>query len=112
MATELAACPYQSESSSHIHVPKFNIVPLIVPIGLAFGVDPLHLGVVFLANLELGYLTPPVGMNLFLASLRFKRPLLEIWRTVLRFLVIFLVWVLVIIFVPSITVGIADLINS
>ncbi|MFQ5769424.1 MAG: TRAP transporter large permease subunit, partial [bacterium] len=55
------------------------VVPLIVPIGSAFGIDPVHLGVIFLANLELGYLTPPVGMNLFLSSLRFKRPLIEIW---------------------------------
>ncbi|MBW2369164.1 MAG: TRAP transporter large permease subunit [Deltaproteobacteria bacterium] len=87
------------------------IVPLIVPIGLAFGVDPLHLGVVFLANLELGYLTPPVGMNLFLASLRFRQPLLKIWRSALPFLVIFSVWVLVIIFVPGLSVGIEALIS-
>lgn len=58
------------------------IVPLILPIGLAFGVDPVHLGIIFLANLELGYLTPPVGMNLFLASYRFDRPLGQILRAV------------------------------
>ena len=50
------------------------IVPLIVPIGAAFDVDPVHLGIIFIANLELGYLTPPVGLNLFLASYRFKKP--------------------------------------
>jgi len=84
------------------------MVPLIVPIGAAFGVDPAHLGVIFLANLELGYLTPPVGMNLFLSSLRFRRPLLEIWRMVAPFLVIFLVWVLLITYVPALTTGVAS----
>lgn len=87
------------------------MVPLIVPIGTAFGVDLAHLGVIFLANLELGYLTPPVGMNLFLSSLRFKRPLLEIWRTVLPFLIIFTVWVLLITYVPALTVGVAQVLG-
>ena len=54
------------------------VVPLIVPLGAAFGIHPVHLGIIFVANLELGYLTPPVGMNLFLASYRFKKPLLEV----------------------------------
>ena len=85
------------------------VVPLIVPIGLAFGVDPGHLGVIFLANLELGYLTPPVGMNLFLSSLRFKRPLLEIWRAVIPFLAIFALWVLLITYIPTLSVGVAKL---
>ncbi len=58
------------------------VVPLILPIALAFGVSPIHLGIVFLANLELGYLTPPVGMNLFLAAYRFNRPIVEIIRAV------------------------------
>ena len=54
--------------------------PLIVPLGAAFGVHPVHLGIIFIANLELGFLTPPVGLNLFLASYRFKRPVLEVRR--------------------------------
>lgn len=86
------------------------VVPLIVPLGLAFGIDPVHLGVIFLANLELGYLTPPVGMNLFLSSLRFKKSLLEIWRTVIPFLVIFIIWVLLITYIPFISSGISSLI--
>ena len=49
------------------------VVPLIVPLGLAFGMDPVHLGIIFIANLELGYLTPPVGLNLFLSSYRFQQ---------------------------------------
>ncbi|MFQ5604213.1 MAG: TRAP transporter large permease subunit [bacterium] len=85
------------------------MVPLIVPIGLSFGIDPVHLGVIFLANLELGYLTPPVGMNLFLSSLRFKQPLIEIWRTVIPFLAIFAIWVLSITYLPFLSVGLANI---
>jgi len=81
------------------------IVPLIVPMGAAFGIHPLHLGIIFLANLELGYLTPPVGMNLFLSSLRFRRGLVEIWKTVIPFLLLFLLWVLFITYVPPLTLG-------
>jgi C4-dicarboxylate transporter, DctM subunit len=82
------------------------VVPLMVPVALSFGIDPVHLGIVFLANLELGYLTPPVGMNLFLSSLRFKKPLYEIWKTVWPFLVVFIVWVLIITYIPFISIGI------
>jgi C4-dicarboxylate transporter DctM subunit len=63
------------------------IVPMMVPIGLAFGIDPVHLGIVFMANLQLGYLTPPVGMNLFLAAYRFDKPLPEIYRAVIPMLI-------------------------
>jgi len=79
------------------------VVPLIVPIGLAFGINPMHLGILFLANLELGFLTPPVGMNLFLASFRFKRPLTAIYRMALPFLGILAFGVLLIAYVPSMT---------
>jgi tripartite ATP-independent transporter DctM subunit len=56
------------------------LVPLLVPLGSAFGIDPLHLAIVFLVNLELGYLTPPVGMNLFFTAYRFGKPLPEVFR--------------------------------
>jgi len=79
------------------------VVPLIVPIATAFGVDPVHLGILFLANLELGYLTPPVGMNLFLASYRFDKPLTAVYRMGFPFLLVLLVGVLVITYVPSLT---------
>lgn len=59
------------------------LVPLIVPLGLAFGVDPIHLGIIFLVNMELGYLTPPVGMNLFFTAYRFDKPLPEVFRAAL-----------------------------
>jgi len=79
------------------------VVPLIVPIGLAFGIDPVHLGIIFLANLELGYLTPPVGMNLFLSSYRFGKPMPEVIRATLPMLGVLGIGVLLITYVPVLT---------
>jgi tripartite ATP-independent transporter DctM subunit len=79
------------------------VVPLIVPIGAAFGIDPVHLGIIFLANLELGYLTPPVGMNLFLSSYRFRKPMPEVCRSVVPMLWVRLVGVLLITYIPVLT---------
>ncbi|MFH1462770.1 MAG: TRAP transporter large permease subunit [Pseudomonadota bacterium] len=79
------------------------VVPLIIPIGATFGIDPLHLGILFLANLELGYLTPPVGMNLFLASFRFDKPLTAVYRMALPFLLVLIVGVLLVAYVPPLT---------
>ena len=76
------------------------LAPLVVPIGLAFGVHPVHLGIVFLANMELGYLTPPVGMNLFFASYRFGRPIVEVFRAVAPVFLALCAGVLVITYVP------------
>lgn len=76
------------------------IVPLLLPLAAQYGVDPLHLGVIFLANLELGYLTPPVGLNLFIASLRFERSMWEVSRAVLPFLAVLLATVLLITWLP------------
>ena len=76
------------------------VAPLIVPIGLAFGVDPIHLGVIFLANLELGYLTPPVGVNLFYASSRFGKSIGEVCRSVLPLLPVLALGVALITCVP------------
>ncbi len=81
------------------------IVPLIAPLGNHFGVDPIHLGIIFLANLELGFLTPPVGMNLFLSSYRFKRSLPDIYRTVMPFLCVLILAVLLITYVPALTMA-------
>lgn len=86
------------------------IVPMMVPIGLAFGIDPVHLGIVFMANLQLGYLTPPVGMNLFLAAYRFDKPLPEIYRAVIPMLIVLLVSVLLITYIPALTTFLPDLI--
>jgi C4-dicarboxylate transporter, DctM subunit len=79
------------------------VVPLIIPLGVAYGINPVHLGIIFLANLELGYLTPPVGMNLFLASYSFNKPLGAIYRAVVPFLLVELGAVLVITYVPWLT---------
>jgi C4-dicarboxylate transporter DctM subunit len=84
-------------------------VPLILPAAQAFGIDLAHLGVIFLANLELGHLTPPVGMNLFLASLRFEKPIVEVLKASAPFLLIFAVWVLLVTYLPVLSVGVADL---
>jgi C4-dicarboxylate transporter, DctM subunit len=87
------------------------VAPLIVPLGLAYGIDPVHLGIIFVANLELGYLTPPVGMNLFLASYRFERPLGEVMRSVVPLLAIFAIGVLLITYVPWLTLGPLELLG-
>jgi tripartite ATP-independent transporter DctM subunit len=81
------------------------VVPLIVPIGEAFGIHPVHLGIIFIANLELGYLTPPVGMNLFLASYRFNKPMSHVALAALPMLAILGFGVLVITYVPWLTTG-------
>lgn len=77
--------------------------PLLVTIGRAFGVDPVHLGITFLAKLELGYLTPPVGLNLMLASYRFNKSVPEVPRAVTPLTLIMSVGVLLITFVPALT---------
>ena len=81
------------------------VVPLILPISRVFGIDPLHLGVIFLANLELGYLTPPVGLNLFLSSSRFGKPLWMVVAETFPFLLALLAVVLLVTYVPAITLG-------
>jgi tripartite ATP-independent transporter DctM subunit len=81
------------------------VVPLILPIAAVFGIHPLHLGIIFLANLELGYLTPPVGMNLFLAAYRFEKPVVEVWRAGLPFLLLLALVVLLVTYVPWVVIG-------
>jgi len=85
------------------------VVPLIIPIAAAFGIHPVHLGIIFVANLELGYLTPPVGLNLFLSAFRFKRSVLEVTRASLPMLIILTFGVLVITYVPWLTTGLLAL---
>ncbi len=79
------------------------VVPLIVPVAMQYGMDPVHLGIVFLLNLEIGYMTAPFGLNLFLSSLRFKRPLGEVYRASLPFWLILLATLGLITYVPSIS---------
>jgi tripartite ATP-independent transporter DctM subunit len=87
------------------------LAPLVAPLGTAFGVDPVHLGVVFLANLELGFLFPPMGLNLFLSASRFDKPLPLLYRKAFPFLVIMSVGVLLITYWPAITTGVVDLVH-
>jgi C4-dicarboxylate transporter DctM subunit len=88
------------------------VVPLIAPIGAAFGVDPVHLGIIFLINMQLGYITPPVGMNLFLASYRFKKSLGEVTRAAIPFLIVMAIGVLLVTYLPALTVGFLHLIGK
>jgi C4-dicarboxylate transporter DctM subunit len=78
-------------------------VPLLVPLGAAFGIDPVHLGIIFLANMELGYLTPPVGLNLLMSSYRFRKPVPEVLRAVLPVIVVLAIGVLLITYIPALT---------
>jgi C4-dicarboxylate transporter, DctM subunit len=82
------------------------VVPIIVPVALQYGVDPVHLGIIFLLNLEIGYMTPPLGLNLFLSSLRFGKPLGTVYRTVLPFFGLLAAVLLLITYVPVLSVGV------
>lgn len=79
------------------------MVPLLVPVGIAFGIDPLHLGVMFLANMELGFLTPLVGMNVIFAAYRFGKPMPEMVRAVLPTFGVLLIGVLLVTYLPWLT---------
>jgi C4-dicarboxylate transporter DctM subunit len=79
------------------------VVPLILPIANRYGVDPFHLGIIFLTNLEVAYLVPPFGLNLFLSSLRFKQPVLRVARSVFIFLVLEIIALLFITYVPELS---------
>jgi tripartite ATP-independent transporter DctM subunit len=76
------------------------MVPLILPVAIGYGINPIHLGIIFLANMQLGYLTPPVGINLFIASYRFNRQIDEIYQASMPFLLVLLVAVLIITYLP------------
>lgn len=84
------------------------VVPLIVPVAQGYGVDLVHLGIIFLTNLEIGYSTPPVGLNLFISSFRFKRPVVEVYRASIPFLLILLAALLVITYVPLLSLFLVE----
>ncbi len=79
------------------------VVPLILPIAMLYGVNEYHLGIVFLAAMQLGYLTPPVGLNLFIASFRFERPIMDVYAATFPFLIILAVSVLIIMYLPALS---------
>ena len=84
------------------------IVPLIVPIAVGYGVHPVHLGIIFLANMQVGYFTPPVGMNLFIASYRFNKPVQEIYAATISFMLVLFAAVLIITYWPALSLVLID----
>jgi tripartite ATP-independent transporter DctM subunit len=87
------------------------VVPLITPIALSFGVDPVHLGIIFLANLGIGYSTPPVGMNLFIASFRFEKPIIKLYVATIPFLIILLIALGLITYIPELSLWLVDFVG-
>jgi TRAP-type C4-dicarboxylate transport system permease large subunit len=84
------------------------VVPLITPVAAGFGVDPVHLGIVFLTNLEIGYLTPPVGLNLFISSYRFREPVLNLYGASVPFLILMLLALVVITYAPALSLALVN----
>jgi tripartite ATP-independent transporter DctM subunit len=80
------------------------VVPLIIPAAAKFGIDPYHLGIIFLLNLEIGYLLPPAGLNLFIAAFRFERPITELYRAVIPFIVLMVIALITVTYIPRLTV--------
>ena len=79
------------------------MVPLMLPVAAEYGVHPVHLGIIFLANMQIGYFTPPVGMNLFIAGYRFEKPIVDIYRATIPFMIVLLLSVLIITYWPALS---------
>jgi len=84
------------------------VVPLILPIAISYNVNPVHLGIIFLTNLEIGYSTPPVGMNLFISCFRFKKPVTTLYRASIPFLIILFAGLMIITYVPELSLGLVE----
>jgi len=84
------------------------IVPIIVPIAMNYGINPVHLGIIFLTNLEIGYSTPPVGLNLFISCLRFDKSIMTLYRACVPFIIIMLIALLVITYVPWLSLALIE----
>ncbi|MBB5348638.1 TRAP transporter large permease subunit [Desulfoprunum benzoelyticum] len=87
------------------------VVPLILPIATGYGVDPVHLGIIFLTNLQIGYCTPPIGLNLFMASYRFERPVIELYRATLPFIALLLLTLVVITYLPWLSLALVHVLG-
>jgi len=87
------------------------VVPLILPIAVSYGIDPVHLGIIFLTNLEIGYSTPPVGMNLFISCFRFKKHVIELYRAAIPFIIILLIGLMLITYIPQLSLGLVSLLG-
>ena len=79
------------------------VVPIIIPWAAKFGIDPYHLGIIFLLNLEIGYLLPPAGLNLFIAAIRFNRPIAQLYRAVVPFILLMVIALMTVTYVPKLT---------
>jgi len=84
------------------------VVPLTLPIAVGYGINPIHFGIIFLANMQIGYFTPPVGMNLFIASYRFNKPITELYYATIPFMIILFIAVLIITYWPALTLSLID----
>ena len=89
----------------HIYSALVLVVPLILPVAAQYGVDPVHLGIIFVATMELGYLLPPIGLNLYISSYRFEQPVLRVCAATFPFVLILLVAVLLITFVSPLSLA-------
>ncbi len=87
------------------------VVPLILPIAVSYGVDPIHLGIIFLTNLEIGYSTPPVGMNLFISCFRFKRPVMALYGASIPFLVLLFIALMLITYIPDLSLWLGSVLR-
>jgi len=79
------------------------MIPIILPVAVNYGIDPVHLGIIFLANMQIGYFTPPVGMNLFIASYRFNKSITELYQAAIPFMIVLLIAVLIITYWPALS---------
>jgi TRAP-type C4-dicarboxylate transport system permease large subunit len=87
-------------------------VPIILPIAAHFNIDPVHLGIIFLTNLELGYLMPPMGLNLFLSSLRFEKSIFQISRAVIMFVLFEFIALMVITYIPELSLWLVNALGT
>ena len=81
------------------------MVPILLPIAVGYGIHPVHLGIVFLANMQIGYFTPPIGMNLFIASYRFKKPIIELYLSTIPYMIILLIALVIITYWPALSLS-------
>jgi len=88
------------------------VVPLIIPVAQSFDINMIHLGIIFLTNLEIGYSTPPVGINLFISSTRFNEPVLKLYKAVLPFLGLRLIGLILITYIPGISLFLVDWVSD
>ena len=84
------------------------MVPLLLPVAIGYGINPVHLGIIFLANMQIGYFTPPVGMNLFIAGYRFNKPIMQLYLATLPFFFLLLIVVLIITYWPGLSLWLPD----